>query len=144
MDICTLKAGDEVFVFDRSKDKYIKRVVEVDKTGARYFQGDPAGYFKVRPTIILAADSDAVTAEELPAAKKRHAERRKAEKAAEAERERRESDGRALAAALYEVGVGQLNYGERSPAAVYRDGSIDVRLTVEQARVLLNALNGKE
>lgn len=144
MDISKLKTGDEIYVFSREKDRYVKRVVRVGTDGARCFHGDPTGYWKTRPTIILAGDSDAVTAEELPAAKKRHAERRKAEKAAEDERERRENDGRALAAALGEIGVGRINYGQRSPAIAHRDGSIDVRLTVEQARALLFALKGGE
>lgn len=148
MSISTLKEGDKVYVFSREKDRYVKRPVFEDGSGKPYCTVPSATYWRGPVIIRLAGEGpasgdDVVTAEELPAAKKRHAARRKAEKAAEAERERRENDGKALAAALYEIGVGRLNYGERSPASVHRDGSIDVRLTVEQARVLLGALKGK-
>lgn len=144
MDISKLKAGDEIYVFSCEKDRYVKRTVVVDKNGARYFHGNPSGYWRIRPTIILARDSDAVTAEELPAAKKRHAERRKAERAEEAERASREAEGYRLASGLHEVGVGFVDLGKRSPPRVNRDGSIDARLTVEQARALLSALKGEE
>ncbi len=143
MDISTLKAGDEVYVFSYEKDRYVKRVVEVDRLGGRYFYGDPAGYFKVRRTVILTGDSDAVTAEELPAAKKRHAARRKAEKAAETARETRHADAAGLTGELFALGVATTRYGKAEPPSVDYCGVMVVSLTVEQARVLLGALKGK-
>lgn len=142
MDISTLKAGDEIYVFSHSKDRYVKREVEVGNAGLRYFRGDPRGYFKTRDIVPLDSKSDAVTAEELPAAKKRHAERRKALKAAEASRAARHDDAVGLAGELHMMGVTTARYGKYEPPSVDRQGIIRVDITVEQARALRDALKG--
>lgn len=142
--IDALVDGDEIHVFDTAKDKYIKRTVEVGKNGHRYVWGDPRGYFKTRDTISINIHTDCVTAEELPAAKKRHAERRKAEKAAEDARKQRERDARALRDELFGVGVGSSRNGVLEAGNAYRDGTIRVDLTIEQASALLRALNGSD
>lgn len=142
MDISTLKAGDEVCVFDRSKGKYIKRVVEIGNVGCPYFYDDPRGYFRTRATVPLDDTSDAVTAEELPAAKKRHAARRKAEKEAEEARKKRVLDAEAAAGELRALGVSIAPSGINGLPTVNRSGSIRADLTLEQARALLAALRG--
>ena len=141
--ISALSAGDEIHVFSREKDKYIKRTVNVGKNGLRYVWDDPRGYFKTRDSIPVTAALDAVTAEELPAAKKRHAERRKVEKTAEAERQKRVSEASWLVGELHAFGVSLVQYGKRELPTVDRDGLIRVDLTVKQARILRDALKGK-
>jgi hypothetical protein len=143
MDISTLNAGDEVYVFSRSRDRYLKLPVRVGAAGLKFVEIPSDHAWRRGDIVVIAEGVDVVTAEELPAAKKRHAARRKAEKAAEAERVQRETEGGRLASSLYALGAGLFNYGECAPGRVYRDGSIEIRLTVEQARVLLGALKGK-
>jgi len=140
--IAGLNHGDEVYVFDQGKDRYIKRTVDVDKNGLRYVWGDPRGYFKTRDSIPLTSVTNAVTADELPAAKKRHAERRKAEKAAESARATRQAEAIALAGELHALGVSTRRYGKHERPTVDYHGIMLADLTVEQARALRDALKG--
>jgi len=143
MEISTLKAGDEVYVFSRHRDRYVKLTVRVGAAGIKFVEIPNSHAWRRVDTVELAEGVDAVTAEELPAAKKRHAERRKAAKAAEVEREKRVSGATWFAGELHALGVSLAQYGKLVRPAVDYDGMIRVDLTLEQARALLDALKGK-
>ena len=148
MDISTLNAGDEVYVFSREKDRYVKRPVFEDGSGKPYCTVPSATYWRGPVIIRLAGEGpasgdDVVTAEELPAAKKRHAARRKAEKAAETARETRHADAAGLAGELFALGVATTRYGKAEPPSVDYYGVMVVSLTLEQARALRDTLKGQ-
>ncbi len=143
MDISTLNAGDEVYVFSRIRDRYLKLPVRIGQAGLKFVEIPSGHAWRRGDTVVLAEGVDAVTAEELPAAKKRHAARRKAAKTAEAEREKRVSDATRFAGELHAVGVSLAHYGRNELPTVDRNGSIRVDLTLEQARILFGALKGQ-
>ena len=143
MDISTLKAGDEVYVFSRSRDRYLKLSVRIGQAGLKFVEIPSGHAWRRGDTVVLAEGVDAVTAEELPAAKKRHAERRKAQKAAETARETRHADAAGLAGELFALGVATTRYGKAEPPSVDYYGVMVVSLTLEQARALRDTLKGQ-
>jgi len=144
MDISTLKAGDEVYVFSRGRDCYIKRTVDIDAAGYVYFLSEPHGHHSVRDKVYLDNGSDAVTSQMLPAAEMRHAERRKSEKTASDALDALYDDALGVAGELHALGVSTARGCKDEPPSVSDLGLIRADLTVEQARALLDALKGRE
>lgn len=143
MDISTIKAGDEIYVFSREKDRYLKLPVRIGNAGLKYVEVPNRDTWCRPDMVALAEGLDAVTAEELPAAKKRHAARRKAEKAAAEALALRVAEARKVAQKLFSMGVGRGGHTVTEGGLVIQwSGRIAFDLSLEQARALLDALKG--